>query len=133
MLHILVGRDWTANRDAVLGRIADDVKNRKEGRILIVPELISHDMERRLCQWAGDTASRYAEVLSFTRLARRVSDSMGSAAMECLDKGGRVVAMAAAARQLSSRLKAYAAVETKPEFLTGLIDGIDEFKRLLQA
>ena len=129
MLHILVGRDWTANRDAVLGRIADDVKNRKEGRILIVPELISHDMERRLCQWAGDTASRYAEVLSFTRLARRVSDSMGSAAMECLDKGGRVVAMAAAARQLSSRLKAYAAVETKPEFLTGLIDGIDEFKR----
>ena len=129
MLHILVGRDWTANRDAVLDRIAEDVQKQKEGRILIVPELISHDMERRLCRWAGDTASRYAEVLSFTRLARRVSDSMGSAAMECLDKGGRVVAMAAAARQLSSSLKAYAAVETKPEFLTGLIDGIDEFKR----
>lgn len=129
MLRILLGRDWTANRDAVMRRIADDVKNRKEGRILIVPELISHDMERRLCSWAGDTASRYAEVLSFTRLARRVSDSMGNAAMECLDNGGRVVAMAAAARQMSSRLKAYASVETKPEFLTGLIDGIDEFKR----
>lgn len=129
MLHILMGRDWTANRDAVLGRIADDVKQRREGRILIVPELISHDMERRLCAWAGDTASRYAEVLSFTRMARRVSDSMGNAAMECLDNGGRVVAMAAAARQMSSRLKAYASVETKPEFLTGLIDGIDEFKR----
>ena len=129
MLHILMGRDWTANRDAVLGRIAADVKDRKPGRILMVPELISHDMERRLCTWAGDTASRYAEVLSFTRLARRVSDSMGNAAMECLDNGGRVVAMAAAARQMSSRLKAYASVETKPEFLTGLIDGIDEFKR----
>ena len=129
MLNILMGRDWTANRDAVLGRIAADVKNRKPGRILIVPELISHDMERRLCAWAGDTASRYAEVLSFTRLARRVADSMGNAAMECLDNGGRVVAMAAAARQMSSRLKAYASVETKPEFLTGLIDGIDEFKR----
>lgn len=129
MLHLLLGRDWTANRDAVLGRIADDVNHRRAGRILIVPELISHDMERRLCAWAGDTASRYAEVLSFTRLARRVSDSMGNAAMDCLDKGGRVVAMATAARQLSSRLKAYAAVETKPEFLTGLIDAIDEFKR----
>ena len=129
MLRILLGRDWTANRDAILEQIADDVKNRKSGRILIVPELISHDMERRLCAWAGDTASRYAEVLSFTRLARRVSDSMGNAAMECLDNGGRVVAMAAAARQMSSRLKAYASVETKPEFLTGLIDGIDEFKR----
>ena len=129
MLHLLLGRDWTANREEILKRIARDVRERKENRILIVPELISHETERRLCAAAGDTASRYAEVLSFTRLARRVSDSMGSAARECLDKGGRVVAMAAAARQMSSKLKAYAAVETRPEFLTGLIDGVDEFKR----
>ena len=129
MLKLLLGRDWTANRDEILRRISIDVRERKGGRILLVPELISHDMERRLCASAGDTSSRYAEVLSFTRLARRVADTMGNAAMECLDSGGRVVAMAAAARQLSSRLKAYASVETKPEFLTGLIDGIDEFKR----
>lgn len=129
MLHLLLGKDWTANRDEILTRIGNDVKQRKHGRILMVPELISHEMERRLCIAAGDTASRYAEVLSFTRLARRVADSIGSAAAECLDKGGRVVAMAAAARQLASRLKAYASVETKPEFLTGLIDAVDEFKR----
>ena len=129
MLHLLIGRDWTANRDAVLNKIAIDVGQRRGSRILIVPELISHETERRLCTVAGDTSSRYAEVLSFTRMARRVADSVGSAAVECLDKGGRVVAMASAARQLSSRLKAYAAVETKPEFLSGLIDGIDEFKR----
>ena len=129
MLHLILGRDWTANRDEILRRIADDVHHRKGNRILMVPELISHETERYLCMASGDTASRYAEVLSFTRLARRVCDTMGSAAAECLDNGGRVVAMAAAARQLSSRLKAYAAVETKPEFLTGLIDGVDEFKR----
>ena len=129
MLHLLLGRDWTANRNEILKRIAGDVRERKGNRILMVPELISHETERRLCAWAGDTASRYAEVLSFTRLGRRVSDTMGFAAAECLDGGGRVVAMAASARQLSSRLKAYAAVETKPEFLTGLIDGVDEFKR----
>jgi len=129
MLHLLLGTDWTANRNVILERISDDVRRRKGNRVLIVPELISHETERRLCASAGDTASRYAEVLSFTRMARRVSDAVGSAAMECLDNGGRVVAMAAAARQLTSRLKAYAAVETKPEFLTGLIDGIDEFKR----
>ncbi|MDY3224347.1 MAG: PD-(D/E)XK nuclease family protein [Candidatus Faecousia sp.] len=129
MVHLLLGRDWTANTDEILRRISGDVRQRKGNRILMVPELISHETERRLCAFAGDTASRYAEVLSFTRLARRVSDTMGSAAVECLDNGGRVVAMAAAARQLSSRLKAYAAVETKPEFLTGLIDAVDEFKR----
>ena len=129
MLHLLLGKDWTANRDEIFRRLAADVKGRKGNRILMVPELISHETERRLCMAAGDTASRYAEVLSFTRLARRVADDMGSGARECLDNGGRVVAMAAAARQLSSRLKAYASVETKPEFLTGLVDGVDEFKR----
>lgn len=129
MLHLLLGKDWTENRDVILDRIAADVRRKQGGRILMVPELISHETERKLCAAAGDTASRYAEVLTFTRLARRVADTMGSAAQECLDNGGRVVAMAAAARQLSSRLKAYAAVETKPEFLTGLIDGVDEFKR----
>ncbi len=129
MLHLLLGRDWTANRDEILDRFARDVKNKQGGRILMVPELISHETERRLCAAAGDTVSRYGEVLSFTRLARRVTEAVGMAAEECLDKGGRVVAMAAAARQLHSRLKAYGAVETRPEFLTGLIDAVDEFKR----
>ena len=129
MLQLILGTDWTANRDEILRLIARDVKTEKPGVILMVPELISHDTERRLCAAAGDTASRFAEVLSFTRLERRVAESAGSAARECLDNGGRVVAMASACRQLSSRLKAYASVETKPEFLTELVDAVDEFKR----
>ena len=129
MLTLLLGRDWIANRNEILTRIAEDVRGEKPGRILLVPELISHDMERRLAAAAGDTASRFAQVLSFTRLARRVCDLVGNAAEECLDNGGRVVAMASAARHLSSRLKAYASVETKPEFLTELVDAVDEFKR----
>ena len=129
MLTLLLGKDWIANRNAVLDMVARDVQNAQGNRILMVPELISHDTERRLCRAAGDTCSRYAEVLSFTRLASRVADSVGHGAQECLDNGGRVVAMAAATRQLHSKLKAYAAVETRPEFLTGLVDAVDEFKR----
>ena len=129
MLKLLLGTDWISNRDAILELIAQDVAAEKGGRILMVPELISHDMERRLCKAAGDTASRFAEVLSFTRLARRVADSVGYAAVECLDNGGRVIAMASAARQMHSKLKAYASVETRPEFLTGLVEAVDEFKR----
>ena len=129
MLHLLLGTDWVSCRNEILSRLAADVHDRCGGRILMVPELISHDTERRLCDAAGDTASRYAEVLSFTRLARRAAESAGIGVPECMDDGGRVVAMAAAARMLSSRLKAYAAVETKPEFLTELVDAVDEFKR----
>ena len=129
MLELILGKDWTANTDAILEAVSADVAAKKGGRILLVPELISHDMERRLCQQAGDTASRYAQVLSFTRLARPVAEDAQQGLMPCLDNGGRVVAMAAAARQLHGRLKAYAAVETKPEFLTQLVDAVDEFKR----
>lgn len=60
MLHLLLGTDWTANRDEVMKRIAADVAGRRGNRILMVPELISHETERRLCATAGDTASRYA-------------------------------------------------------------------------
>ncbi len=127
MLTVLMGTDWIANQETLLAMIAEDVKNEQSGRIWIVPELISHDAERRLCAAAGDTASRFAEVLSFTRMYRRVCEAGSSG--ECLDNGGRVVAMAAAARQLHSKLKAYASMETRPEFLTSLLDAIDDFKR----
>ena len=129
LLTILLSRDWVLGRNEILQRIAADVARERQGRILLVPELISHDTERRLCETAGDTASRFAEVLSFSRLASRVADRAGNAAVQCLDNGGRIVAMAAATRQLHSRLKAYAAVENKPEFLKELVDAVDEFKR----
>jgi len=129
MLKLLIGKDWLENRKEVFRRIGQDVSSRKGKRILLVPELISHECERMLCKSAGVTSSRYAEVLSFTRLVRRVSDYAGTAVDPCLDNGGRIVAMAAVSKQLSSQLKAYAAMETKPEFLKGLMDAVDEFKR----
>lgn len=129
MLTILIGTDWIRNRDAILQRIGVDVAKEKSGRILIVPELISHDTERRLCAVAGDTCSRFAEVLSFSRLVKRVSEYDHCPLMPCMDQGGRLVAMASATKQIYSKLKAYAAVETKPEFFSGLIDAVDEFKR----
>ena len=129
MLTLIYGKDWTANRQYILDMLSKDVTAQQGNRILLVPELISHDTERRLCAVAGDTCSRYAEVVSFSRLTRRICDWAGCGMKECLDNGGRLVAMASAARQLHSKLKAYAALETKPEFLSALIDAVDEFKR----
>lgn len=129
MFRLILCTDWVAGRDEVLRELSIEVKNRHSGQILMVPELISHDTERRLCAAAGDTASRYAEVLSFTRLLRRVAETEQLAVPECLDNGGRLIAMASSARMLASKLKSYAAVETRPEFLAGLVDAVDEFKR----
>lgn len=129
MLHLLIGKDWKENRQKVLQLITEDISKERSGRVLMVPELVSHDTERRLAEKAGDTACRYAEVLPFSRLGRRVAERAGCPSVECLDNGGRVVAMAATTRQLHSKLKAYAAVENRPEFLNGLLDAVDEFKR----
>lgn len=129
MLTLLLGTNWKMNSDALMDMLREDVSAEKGGRILVVPESISHNMERRLCKSCGDKASRFAEVLSFTRLAGRVQEAAGCGTCACMDAGGRVIAMAAAAVQLHSRLKAYAAVETRPEFLISLVDALDEFKR----
>ncbi|MBQ4551053.1 MAG: PD-(D/E)XK nuclease family protein [Oscillospiraceae bacterium] len=129
MLRLILSTDWIAGREAVLGEVAQQVRERKGNQILMVPELISHDTERRLCAAAGDIASRYAEVLSFPRLLRRVCEQTQNSPRECLDNGGRLTAMASAVQQLSSQLKSYARLETRPEFLTGLLDVVDEFKR----
>ena len=129
MLTMLIGTDWTQNRTAILQRLTADIHKQLPNRILLVPELISHDTERRLCQIAGNTSSRFAEVLSFTRLTKRICEWSGCGLESCLDNGGRLVAMASAARQLHGQLKAYASVETQPEFLTSIVDAVDEFKR----
>ena len=129
MLRLVLSTDWIAGREKILEYVTGEVRARRGGQILMVPELISHDTERRLCAAAGNTASRYAEVLSFPRLLRRVSEQTQFMPPECLDNGGRLTAMAAATRQLASKLKSYAAVETRPEFLADLLEAVDEFKR----
>ena len=129
MLRILVGPDWTANRNYILGQVSNHVSACQKGILLMVPELISHDTERRLAAAAGDTSSLYAQVLTFSRLAQRVCEYTGRGLDQAMDAGGRVVAMASAARQLSGVLKAYASVETNPEFLSDLVEAVDEFKR----
>ena len=128
MLHLLLGEDWIQNRDQVLSQVTDRVKEKRAGTILLVPEQISHETERRLCAGAGDTASQYAEVLSFTRLCSRVFAQTGGGARQVLDKGGRIIAMAAAAEQVRPRLKTFAALAARPEFLSRMVSMVDEFK-----
>lgn len=129
MLNLYLGCDWVANQENMLRMVADDVRTLKTNRVVLVPESISHQWERNLCTAAGDTASLYAEVLSFTRMLRSVTDYVGYGMEPCMDQGGRIVAMASAARQLHSKLKAYASVETRPEFLGSLVESVNEFKQ----
>ena len=68
MLTLLCGADRLATSAALLRAVCARAEAGKGGNILIVPEQYSHETERALCRAGGDTISRYAEVLSFTRL-----------------------------------------------------------------
>lgn len=129
MLELIYGPDWVANSEYMMKLLSEDIANEQGNRLLLVPELISHDTERQLCQVAGDTACRFAEVISFSKLTRMVAEQVDDTVPACMDQGGRVIAMAAAARQLHGSLKAFASVETKPEFLLTMVDAVDDFKR----
>ncbi|MEG1857452.1 MAG: PD-(D/E)XK nuclease family protein [Pseudoflavonifractor sp.] len=126
MLKLLIGRSGTGKSTAILQAIAaaDGVRP----QVLLVPEQHSHDMERRLCAMGGNQVSRYAEVLSFTRLAGRVFDRVGGLAAPALDAGGRLLLMYAALQTVAGQLKVYGKPSKKPEFLAGLIATVDELK-----
>ncbi len=125
MLQVKYSPDWKAN--ARLAR-AELCARKAEGRgILLVPEQNSFDAEWALCEQGGDTISRRAEVLSFTRLASRVFSAVGGAAVPTLDQSGRLIAMAGALELLRPKLRLYGAQIGKPEFLEQLLQVVDEF------
>ena len=120
MLELLRGSDRTSNSMELLALLCRNAKAGIGGQILIVPEQYSHETERALCAYGGDTISRYAEVLSFTRLAARVFSVYGGVCEEYLDENGRILTLYLAAQQIREQLKFYAAVMTRPDFLKQL-------------
>ncbi|MBR2583151.1 MAG: ATP-dependent nuclease subunit B, partial [Oscillospiraceae bacterium] len=128
MLRLIIGRAGTGKTAAVIAELAEAVEKGLGGGMLIVPEQYSHEAERELCARCGDSLSLYAEVFSFTGLARRVLQQKGGAAAPWLDKGGRLLCMALALSQIAPRLKLYGAAARKAELQSALLAAVDECK-----
>ena len=128
MLRLITGKAGSGKTSALINEIAEAVSSKQGGYMLIVPEQYSHEAERELCRVCGDSLSLYAEVFSFTGLARRISAKFGGAALPCLDKGGRLLCMMLALKNISGRLKLYSAAEHRPELQELLLGAIDEMK-----
>ena len=72
MLEITLCKDRKRGTCAAFTRICKTAEAGCGGQILVTPEQFSHAAERELCLRGGNTISRFAEVLSFSRLASRV-------------------------------------------------------------
>ena len=128
MLQILYGAPGSGKTSALMARIAEAVRAERPGQILIVPEQYSHEAERELTAACGDTAGLYAEVLSFTALARHVSDEVGGASAPMLDQGGRLLCMARAMSQIGPRLQVFSASRRSAQMQQTLLAAVDECK-----
>ena len=123
MLTLIYARAGQDVRGELLERMGRSAARR---RLLLVPEQYSHESERAMCAALGGSASLECEVLSFTRLAGRLTDAAGGGAAPMLDAGGRMLLMYAALRRVADSLTAYRAPSRKPAFLTGLLATVDE-------
>jgi ATP-dependent helicase/nuclease subunit B len=128
MLRLIIGKAGTGKTAAIIAEIGEAVRKGLGGSMLIVPEQYSHEAERELSGRCGDSLSLYAEVFSFTGLARRVLQQKGGAAAPWLDKGGRLLCMALALSSLAPRLKLYGAASRRAELQAALLSAVDECK-----
>ena len=127
MLRIFYGTAGTGKSSAAM----EEIKNGAgtgERYIMLVPEQYSHEAERELSERCGDGLSLYAEVLSFTGLARAVSNELGGGAINYLNKSGRLLCMALAADGLYSRLRVYGAARHRAQVQSMLLSAVSELK-----
>ncbi len=128
MLTIIIGPAGAGKTQQINEEIRAAVARRQGGQILIVPEQYSHEAERELCRICGDSLSLYAEVLSFTGLARKAASLCGGVSAEYLDKGGRLLCMALAAGNCQGQLPSFPRAAASPELQNSLLSAMDEVK-----
>ncbi|MDR2605657.1 MAG: PD-(D/E)XK nuclease family protein, partial [Oscillospiraceae bacterium] len=106
-------------------------QNRENGsiapQIMVVPEQYSHEAERELAEHAGDSASLFAEVLTFSRLATRVFAECGGLSIPIPDRAAKLLTMRKAIKAVSDRLNIYRGQSGQPEFLSRLLALREEF------
>ncbi len=126
MLRLLLGKARSGKTAEVFRMIREDGKRDGHGRsLLIVPEQYSHEAERELCAACGDGMSLYAEVVSFSGLARHVMAEQGGQALQSMDTRGRLVCMAAALREIRSLLSVFASAAENVELQALLVKELE--------
>lgn len=127
-MRILTGLAASGKTTLILREIAEKAEANRGRQILLVPELNSHQMERRLAAATHNHGARTAEVLTFSRLADRVFAVVGGLAQQMLTPAGQLLTLQEAARRVQLGLTAWNGLADKPELLGEALSLIDECK-----
>lgn len=127
-MRVFIGRAGSGKTNRILSEIAEKCLLGGERQILIVPELFSHEYERRLAKATENQGARAAEVLSFSRLAVRVFSDAGGLADTTLTAAGRLLTLREAIRRVQANLEVFASALSQNEMLRGILSVVDELK-----
>ena len=127
-MRIVTGLAASGKTSMLLREIAEKAEANRGRQILLVPELNSHQMERRLAAATHNHGARTAEVLTFSRLADRVFAVVGGLAQQMLTPAGQLLTLQEAARRVQVGLTAWSGLADKPELLSETLALIDECK-----
>lgn len=126
MVTLHCGRAGSGKTSAIFERIFKGAAQKRK-QILIVPEMLSHEMERRMLKTCGNAIAQFAEVKTFKRIASGILRESGIKP-ELLDGGGRVLAMYRAVQKAESGLTYYKTMMARPEMVEKLLLLTDEMK-----
>ena len=127
-MRIVTGLAASGKTSMLLREIAEKAEANRGRQILLVPELNSHQMERRLAAATHNHGARTAEVLTFSRLADRVFAVVGGLAQQMRTPEGQLLTLQEAARRVQVGLTAWSGLADKPELLSETLALIDECK-----
>lgn len=114
-MRLITGPARSGKTAAILGEIRDAVTRREGRSLLIVPEQYSHEAERELCEACGDSLSLYAEVMSFTGLARWMQSRFGGGSRLRISQGGKLLCVTKSLKELKPMLRRYAPAAEHPD------------------
>ena len=126
LVRFLLGRSGAGKSESVLSEIRERAAAGADGLLLLVPEFVSHAVERALIEHAGNRLASHAEVLTLHRLCERVALEAG-VRRESLDAGERMLLMYAACKRVEGSLRVLNR-GLRPEFLSELLSMADECK-----
>lgn len=129
MLRFLLGRNGSGKTTYVRNTLAERLKAGESGFILLVPEQFSYASERAMLARVGAKYMQGLEILSFSRLAETVLNSVQPASKPEIDDGMRAVLMRLALDALGEHTRIYKRYARHPNLLHTLVAFAKELKQ----
>ncbi|MBP1757333.1 MAG: ATP-dependent nuclease subunit, partial [Firmicutes bacterium] len=129
-VRLLYGIQAAALRERCLREVFDWTGLWPDKRaIIIVPEQAKLDFEQAYLNQSGQAGLLMAEILSFRRLATRLSGEVGRTAGNMLQASGQAMVLYRLLQDHRSQLKAFANLADKPGFIRQIAAVLGDLKR----